>query len=88
MCLLYQMHDACQHSYGFNTYSSLVLTLSQSFVQVLQSTTGHAGGFDTPTADGWHTLVVGFNGLDVLQLAQIPELHRVPGCCCQEVSIL
>ena len=52
--------------------------LSQSFVQGLQSTTGRTGGFDTPTADGehsWHTLVVRFNGLDVLQLAQIPKLH-------------
>lgn len=50
----------------------------------------HVIGFGIASAGGsrWgHTLVIGFNGLDVLQLAQIPQFDRLPGCCGQEVSI-
>ena len=35
-----------------------------------------------------HTVVIGHNGLDVLQLAQVPELHGVPSSRGQEVAIL
>ncbi len=35
-----------------------------------------------------HTVLVGHNGLDVLQLSQVPELYRIPRSCGQEVAIL